>query len=122
MTRITQPAEESVSLYKTAWTVLKSVEARQVAHSQFSVNFRSTCDKGNMAMSASPARLCFPPFVLDLATGTLENGSHSARLKPQATAVLCYLVEHAGQVVRQDELLAALWPDVRVGAGMLKTL
>ena len=73
-------------------------------------------------MSASPARLCLPPFVLDLATGTLENGSHSARLKPQATAVLCYLMEHAGQVVRQDELLTALWPDVRVGAGVLKTL
>jgi len=73
-------------------------------------------------MSASPARLWIPPFVLDLATGTLEHGSHAARLKPQATAVLRYLVEHAGQVVRQDELLAALWPDVRVGAGVLKTL
>ena len=73
-------------------------------------------------MLASQARLCFPPFVLDLATGTLENGIHSARLKPQATAVLRYLVEHAGYVVHKDELLAALWPDVRVGAGMLKTL
>jgi predicted ATPase len=36
--------------------------------------------------------------------------------------VLRYLVEHAGHVVRQDELLAALWPDVRVGAEVLKTL
>jgi len=55
--------------------------------------------------------------VLDLATGTLENGIHSARLKPQATAVLRYLVEHAGYVVHKDELLAALWPDVRVAPG-----
>ena len=73
-------------------------------------------------MSTSPSRLCFPPFILDLTTGTLENGIQSARLKPQTTAVLRYLVEHAGQVVRQDELLAALWPNVRVGAGVLKTL
>jgi DNA-binding winged helix-turn-helix (wHTH) protein len=73
-------------------------------------------------MSASPARLYFPPFVLDLTTGILENGIQSIRLKPQTTAVLRYLIEHAGHVVRQEELLAALWPGTRVSTGVLKTL
>ena len=32
---------------------------------------------------------------------------------PKAFDVLAYLVEHAGRVVTQDEILEALWPDTR---------
>jgi len=77
--------------------------------------------QGTLSMLPLPARLCFPPFEFDLATGTLWQGTRSYRLKPQAAAVLRYLVEHTGQVVSKDELLTALWPDVRVGVGVLKT-
>jgi DNA-binding winged helix-turn-helix (wHTH) protein/predicted ATPase len=77
---------------------------------------------GKSGMLIPSTRLCFPPFELDLATSTLWRGTQRYRLKPQAAAVLCYLVEHAGQVVSKDELLAALWPDVHVHPGVLKTL
>ena len=73
-------------------------------------------------MSTASTRLCFPPFELDLVTSTLWRGTRPSRLKPQAAAVLRYLVEHAEHTVSKDELLAALWPDVHVNSGMLKTL
>jgi DNA-binding winged helix-turn-helix (wHTH) protein/tetratricopeptide (TPR) repeat protein len=41
-------------------------------------------------------------------------------LKPKAFAVLHYLVEHAGQLVTKEALLAACWPETAVGDGVLK--
>jgi DNA-binding winged helix-turn-helix (wHTH) protein len=73
-------------------------------------------------MSTPYTRLCIPPFELDLATSTLWRGTRPYRLKPQAAAVLHYLVGHAGHTVSRDELLAALWPDVYVNPGILKSL
>ncbi|MGO9231172.1 MAG: winged helix-turn-helix domain-containing protein [Bryobacteraceae bacterium] len=35
-------------------------------------------------------------------------------LTPKAFAVLAYLIEHAGRLVTQDELLDAVWPDTFV--------
>jgi tetratricopeptide (TPR) repeat protein len=39
---------------------------------------------------------------------------------PKPFAVLRYLVEHAGRVVTQDELLAAIWPDTYVQPEVLR--
>jgi predicted ATPase/DNA-binding winged helix-turn-helix (wHTH) protein len=43
------------------------------------------------------------------------------RLTPKAFAVLRYLVEHAGRLVTQDELLNSLWPDTFVQPEVLKS-
>lgn len=62
-----------------------------------------------------------PPLQLDVANGCVWLGRRQRRLKPQAFAVLHYLVEHAGQIVGKEALLAAAWPGVTVSAGVLKT-
>jgi hypothetical protein len=62
-----------------------------------------------------------PPIQLDVANGGVWLGRRQCRLKPQAFAVLRYLVERAGQVVGKEELLAAVWPGITVSAGVLKT-
>jgi DNA-binding winged helix-turn-helix (wHTH) protein len=41
-------------------------------------------------------------------------------MAPKGFDVLAYLVEHAGQVVAQDELLEALWPDTYVNPEVLR--
>lgn len=67
----------------------------------------------------------FPPFRLDIANECLWR-SHQAGederilLTPKAFAVLRYLVEHAGRLVTQDELLEAVWPDAFVQPEVLK--
>jgi predicted ATPase/DNA-binding winged helix-turn-helix (wHTH) protein len=43
------------------------------------------------------------------------------RLTPKSFAVLRYLVEHAGRLVTQDELLNGLWPDTFVQPEVLKS-
>src|SRR5262249_55136740 len=39
---------------------------------------------------------------------------------PKAFAVLRYLVEHAGQLVTQEDLLAAVWPETYIKPEVLK--
>src|SRR5271157_1438238 len=68
----------------------------------------------------------FPPFRLDTVKVCLWRRNAGAddeyiSLAPKAFAVLKYLVEHAGQVVSQNELLDALWPDTFVQPEVLKT-
>ena len=68
----------------------------------------------------------FPPFRLDTANQCLWRGGHApddderVMLTPKAFAVLRYLVEHAGRLVTQDELLEAVWPDTFVQPEVLK--
>src|ERR1700676_4588561 len=68
----------------------------------------------------------FDPFRLDTVNQCLwrhvETGDDQRiRLTPKAFAVLRYLVEHAGRLVTQDELLNALWPDTFVQPEVLKS-
>jgi predicted ATPase/DNA-binding winged helix-turn-helix (wHTH) protein len=61
----------------------------------------------------------FASFGLDARNQCLwrlhENSQEERVLMtPKAFAVLAYLVEHAGSLVRHDELLEAVWPDVVV--------
>jgi len=67
----------------------------------------------------------FPPFRLDTVNQCLwrraETGpDEPISLTPKAFAVLCYLVEHAGRLVTQDELLDAVWPDTFIQPEVLK--
>jgi pimeloyl-ACP methyl ester carboxylesterase/DNA-binding winged helix-turn-helix (wHTH) protein len=65
-------------------------------------------------------RILFPPFHLDLAAGRLACGSDPIELPPKAFGVLRYLAERPGRLVSKEELLRGVWPDVHVGADVLK--
>ena len=62
----------------------------------------------------------FPPFRLDVRNQCLWRGDERLALMPKPFAVLVYLVEHAGQLVTQDDLLAAIWPDTHVQPEVLR--
>src|SRR5712692_4699779 len=63
--------------------------------------------------------LTFGSYRLDPQTGQLWRGKQEVRLTGKASAVLCYLVERAGQVVTKDELFAAVWPETVVSDAAL---
>jgi DNA-binding winged helix-turn-helix (wHTH) protein len=68
----------------------------------------------------------FPPFRLDLVNECLwrhEDGRKDQRilLSPKAFAMLRYLVDHAGRLVTQEELLESLWTDTYVQPEVLKS-
>jgi DNA-binding winged helix-turn-helix (wHTH) protein len=67
----------------------------------------------------------FNPFRLDTMNQCLwrrADGEDDERilLTPKAFAVLRHLVEHAGRLVSQDELIEAVWPDTYVQPEVLK--
>jgi DNA-binding winged helix-turn-helix (wHTH) protein/predicted ATPase len=61
----------------------------------------------------------FAPFHLDLRAERLWQGTEPVRLTAKAFAVLCYLVEHAGQLVTKDALFAAVWASAYVSEAAL---
>jgi DNA-binding winged helix-turn-helix (wHTH) protein len=66
----------------------------------------------------------FPPFSMDLVNQCLwrsgNTGNHKCiLLTPKAFAVLRHLVERAGRLVSQGELLDAVWPDTHVQPAVL---
>jgi DNA-binding winged helix-turn-helix (wHTH) protein len=67
----------------------------------------------------------FPPFRLDSVNQCLWRRCECPEdqrilLTPKAYAVLTYLVDRAGRLVTQDELLEAIWPDTFVQPEVLK--
>src|SRR5271157_4789376 len=67
----------------------------------------------------------FPPFRFDTVNQCLWRRGETGQdqrvlLTPKAFAVLRYLVEHAGRLVTQDELLQAIWPDTFIQPEVLK--
>src|SRR5258708_20396506 len=62
----------------------------------------------------------FGSFRLDTANQCLRHGETRVALTPKAFGVLRYLVEHAGRLVTQDELLEALWPATYVNPAVLR--
>ncbi|HZI48333.1 MAG TPA: transcriptional regulator [Pyrinomonadaceae bacterium] len=56
----------------------------------------------------------FGPFVLDALAQTLSKDGEEVPLAPKAFAVLLVLVRHAGSVVKKDEIIREVWPDVFV--------
>jgi len=63
----------------------------------------------------------FENFSLDTANQCLLRDGITLNLPPKPFAVLRYLVEHAGRLVTQDELLDALWPETYVQPQVLRT-
>src|SRR5258708_20127249 len=53
----------------------------------------------------------FKTFRLDTANHLLWRNENRVPMTPKAFDVLAYLVEHAGRVVTQDEILEALWSE-----------
>lgn len=67
----------------------------------------------------------FPPFRLDVANECLwcnrDDAEERIRLAPKEFAVLKFLVERAGHLVREEELLAHVWPKVYVQPEAIKS-
>jgi predicted ATPase len=63
----------------------------------------------------------FECFGLDTANQCLLRDGVTLNLPPKPFAVLRYLVEHAGRLITQDELLDALWPETYVQPQVLRT-
>lgn len=62
----------------------------------------------------------FQSFRLDTANQSLLKGNNRVALTPKAYDVLRYLVENAGRLVSQEELLEALWPKTYVNPEVLR--
>src|SRR5215210_771076 len=71
-------------------------------------------------MTAAP-EFAFGPFRLDPPNARLTRGRQAVPLKPKAFDVLAHLVQNAGRLVTQDELIDAVWPDTIVGDSSLKS-
>lgn len=54
-------------------------------------------------------RFVFGDFEVDIDRGSLTREGRQVALRPKTFAVLLYLLEHAGQLVARDELLASVW-------------
>ncbi|HEV8715149.1 MAG TPA: AAA family ATPase, partial [Candidatus Binatia bacterium] len=67
---------------------------------------------------AAMRHILFPPFRLDPGNQCLRRGAEVIPLRRKTFAVLRYLVEHPGRVVTKQELLAAVWPNTYVSAGV----
>ena len=62
----------------------------------------------------------FRSFRLDTANHLLLHGDERVSLTPKAFDVLGYLVERAGRLVTQDELLESLWSETYVNQEVLR--
>jgi TolB-like protein/DNA-binding winged helix-turn-helix (wHTH) protein/Flp pilus assembly protein TadD len=62
----------------------------------------------------------FKSFRLDTANHFLWRDGDRVPLAPKGFDVLAYLVEHVGQVMTQDEMLEALWPETYVNPEVLR--
>ena len=69
---------------------------------------------------ATERAISFGPFHLLPEQQLLLEGDRPVRLGSRAFAILIGLVEHAGEVVGKDALMARVWPGIHVEEGNLK--
>jgi DNA-binding winged helix-turn-helix (wHTH) protein/Flp pilus assembly protein TadD len=62
----------------------------------------------------------FKAFRLDMTNHILWRNGDRVPVAPKGFDVLAYLVEHAGRVVTQNEMLEALWPETYVNPEILR--
>lgn len=76
-----------------------------------------------MADSSSPVRsiLRFGVVEIDPARREVRCAGVPVPVEPKPFDLLLYLIEHRERVVRRDELLSALWPDVIVSEATLSS-
>ena len=74
-----------------------------------------------LASMIAASVLAFAEFRLDPGRGELLRGTAPVALTPKAFALLQYLANRAGLLVPKQELLEAVWPNVFVGDGVLKS-
>src|SRR5271163_2931467 len=67
-----------------------------------------------------PKTKSFGPFRLDAANHSLRRGPERLSITPKSFDVLRYLVENAGRLVSQNELLEALWQETYVNPEVLR--
>src|SRR5262245_30066284 len=72
--------------------------------------------------SDEPLLLRFHPFELDERQARLTRDGRPLAVAPKAFEVLCALARSAGQLVRKDELLDAVWGHRHVSESVLKTI
>src|SRR5271166_735952 len=74
----------------------------------------------DLAASSGEGAISFGPFRLLPAQRLLLEGDKPVRLGSRALDMLIALVEHPGEVVGRDELMARVWPNTHVDEGNLK--
>lgn len=74
----------------------------------------------DLSATSSERAISFGPFRLVLERRALFEGDKSLRLGSRALEVLIALIEHAGELVSKDELMARVWPNVTVDESNLK--
>ena len=61
-----------------------------------------------------PCRFAIGPWVLDTESNTIYRDGRVIRLEPKVVEVCACLADRAGEVVRKEELIGAVWPDTFV--------
>lgn len=69
----------------------------------------------------APATFCFGELELDEARRQLLRGGVVVAMEPKPFELLIYLIRQRDRVVRRDELMKVLWPDVVVSDASLST-
>src|SRR5215470_12778601 len=64
--------------------------------------------------------VAFGPFRLDSGSAELRRGKRVIALRPEALALLRYLVDRHGHVVESAELIGAVWPDTVIADATLR--
>src|SRR5215468_2375639 len=73
-----------------------------------------------LSASRSAVMKRFHAFRLDPVNQCLWRGEQRVSITPRAFDLLVYLVEHAGRLVTQEEILEALWPQIHVNPEVVK--
>jgi DNA-binding winged helix-turn-helix (wHTH) protein/predicted ATPase len=63
--------------------------------------------------------LSFGPYCLAGPKGPLTRDGREITLRPKTLRVLWHLAEHGGEIIEQESLVAAVWPDRIVSPGVL---
>lgn len=66
-----------------------------------------------------PRRFAIGPWVLDAELNTVCRDGRVIRLEPKVAEVCACLADRAGEMVRKEELIRAVWPDTFVTEDVL---
>src|SRR5258708_4378508 len=76
--------------------------------------------QGNKENPQTDEMISFGPFRLYAAQRLIEREGVPLHLGGRALDILIVLVEHAGEVVSKNDLMARVWPDVTIDEGSLR--